>query len=171
MTIVTEADLRDQLRRPTQGAQVAVPVGARLSPAAADFVKHWGLELVENPAQEPAGASRPQDSSSGISWDTASRFPVTPLEEAPRCTCCGTAVEQKSDAMTQLNACHYAMKNHPRIRFRGRMDSLHAYVLMAQVRAAASGLTGLVRDLGTVAAYCREITSAEYNERPVADFV
>ncbi len=168
--IVTEADLRDQLRRPTMGAQVAVPVGARLSPAAADFVKHWGLELVEDPATESAGASRPQDSSSGISWDTESRFPVTPLEEAPRCTCCGMAVEQKSDAITQLNACHYAMKNHPRIRFRGRMDSLHAHVLMAQVRAVASGLTDLVRDLGTVAAYCREITSAEYNERPVADF-
>ena len=113
---------------------MAVPSGARLSPAAADFVKHWGLELVENPVAEASGTTRPKKRETGISWDTESQFPVTPLQEAPRCTCCGSAVEQKSDAMTQLNACHYALKNHPRIRFRGRMDSLHAYVLMAQVK-------------------------------------
>ena len=45
--IVTEADLRDQLRRPVMGAQVTVPTGARLSPSAADFVKQWALVMVD----------------------------------------------------------------------------------------------------------------------------
>lgn len=168
--IVTEADLRDQLRRPTSGARVVVPVGARLSPSAADFVKHWKLQLVED-GGVLAYASPDAKAASGGSaaWDTASAFPVVELGQVPTCTCCGMSVDAKPDALTQLNACHYAVKNHPRIRFRGRIDSLHAYVLLTQVKAVASGSDDLAKDLGTVAAYCREIMSAEYNERPVAD--
>lgn len=164
--IVTEADLRDQLRRPFSGAQVVVPVGARLSPSAADFVKHWKLQLVEGGGEPTATQAAPNGARA---WDSPSTFPVVKNETPPTCTCCGTPVETKPDALTQLNACHYAAKNHPRIRFRGRIDSLHALVMLVQVRAKALGAGDLVEDLGTVAAYLREIMSAEYNERPVAD--
>lgn len=163
--IITEAELRDQLRIPTEGAQVAVPAGARLSPSAADFVKQWSLVTVE--ATAPETETQPA-SSEGAAWDKASVFPVDFTGELPSCTACGMEVTKKASALTQLNAYHYASKTHPRIKLRGRVDSLHAQVLLIQRMAKKSGEEALARDLGTVAAYCRELTSAEYNERPVA---
>lgn len=159
--IVTEAELRDQLRTPTTGAQVVVPAGARLSPSAADFVKQWGLVTVEQVAASPTPAGTAE-------WDKASVFPVDFTGEIPTCTSCGMEVTKKASALTQLNAHHFASKTHPRIKLRGRIDSLHAKVLLVQRMACAAGEEPLARDLGTVGAYCREITSAEYNERPVA---
>lgn len=153
--IVTEAELRDQVRRPVVGARVTIPAGARLSPAAADFVKEWSLVTVED---APAAG-----------WDRASAFPVALSGEVPTCTNCGLQVTHKPDALTQLNAHHYVPKTHPRIKLRGRFDSLHALVLLVQRMAAQRGDQGLARDLGTIAAYCRELTSAEYNERPAAE--
>ncbi len=171
--IVTEADLRDQLRRPSVGAQVTVPAGARLSPSAADFVKQWGLVTVASvPEVAPPVARQPGTAlgveSAGVEWDTAAVFPVNFEGDVPACLVCGTPVTNKASALTQLDARHYAPKTHPRIKLRGRVDSLHSLVLLAQRIARQEGHDDLVRDLGTVAAYCRELTSAEYNERPVA---
>ena len=157
--IVTEAELRDQLRRPVAGAKVTVAAGARLSPAARDFVKQFALVLVEEGGAE--GQTR--------DWDHDAVFPVALSGEAPRCTQCGTGVTRKPSALTQLNASHYAPKTHPRIKLRGRIDSLHARVLWLQRLAYEAGEEALVADLASLAAYCRELISAEYNERPVAD--
>lgn len=165
--IVTEAELRDQLRRPTIGAQVRVPAGARLSPSAADFVKQWQLVVREHEHAAPGVPAEGADESR--QWDTPARFPVSTGAEPARCTQCGTPVADKPDGLTQLNACHLTAKTHPRIRLRGRVDSLHALVLLAQSRARGLEAGWLADDLGTLAAYCRELTSAEYNERPVAD--
>lgn len=166
--IVTEADLRDQLRRPTAGARVTVPAGARLSPSATDFVKQWGLVVSHDGAvTATSGPSSPAPRERD--WDKASTFPVHLAGEVPKCVSCGSPVEHKADALTQLNAAHYALKTHPRIRLRGQVDSLHAQVLLIQRLARQHDLPGLAQDLGTIAAYCRELTSAEYNERPVAD--
>lgn len=162
--IVTEADLRDQLRVPTVGAEVVVPAGARLSPSAADFVKQWCLVTVD----AATGPSPGLDEAGSASWDKASVFPLDFEGQTPTCTSCGMAVTAKASSLTQLNAHHFASKTHPRIKLRGRVDSLHATTLLIQRMALQAGEEALARDLGTVAAYCRELTSAEYNERPVA---
>lgn len=163
---VTESDLREQLRRPAVGARVVVPAGARLSPAAADFVTQWKL------VTEPESAAEPSAAPSGDhDWDKPSEFPVNLVGELPRCTTCGTQVREKVSALTQLNAHHYALKTHPRIQLRGRIDSLHAMVLLVQSKAAAAGYEHTAGLLGTLAAYCRELISAEYNERLVAELV
>ncbi|MCL3859791.1 hypothetical protein [Actinotalea sp. K2] len=159
--IVTESALREQLRQPRAGAQVTVPRGATLSPSAQDLVAHWGLVLVEadpveSPRAGPAGRA---------SWDRPSTFPVRLGTATPTCTTCGGPVDVKPDALTQLDACHLAPKTHPRIRLRGRVDSLQALALLTAARAREAGSAELARHLGTVAAYCRELMSAEYNER------
>lgn len=168
--IITEADLRDQLRRPTLGAQVTIPAGAKFSPSAADFVKQWALVAVEQDAVASGAEQAPHTHDpDSADWDKASVFPVNFAGDLPSCLTCGTPIKKKPSALTQLDASHYAPKTHPRIKLRGRVDSLHALALMAQRIAKQDGRDEMTRLLGTVAAYCRELTSAEYNERPVAD--
>ncbi|GAA1542248.1 hypothetical protein [Nocardioides humi] len=156
--IVTEGALREQLRQPRAGARVTVPAGATLSPSAQDFVAHWRLEVVTS---TPATPERRE-------WDRPGTFPVVREGDVPRCLTCGGAVTEKPDGLTQLDACHFAPKTHPRIRLRGRIDTLQATVLLLAARAAALGDEPLRDHLGTVAAYCRELMSAEYHERPAA---
>ena len=60
MPIITEAELRDRIRRPKRGMKVAVQSGTRFSPAARDFIAQWELEIIEEPmpAIVPATAAQ-----------------------------------------------------------------------------------------------------------------
>lgn len=170
MAIVTEAELREQIRRPARGLRVAVPAGATFSPAAADFVRTWQLQVdyVAGPVrpawQRPAGreaATRP-------AWDRPGSFPVHLEGEPPVCVACGARVAEKPDHMTQLDATHFGPKSSPRIRLRGKFDTINGLALLAGSRARAQGQTDLAGDLGSVAAYARELLAAEYADRPAA---
>jgi ethanolamine utilization cobalamin adenosyltransferase len=163
VSIVTESALRERLPRPRVGARIDLPRGSTLSPAARDFVAQWQLELVES------GVAAPRDLDPGEprpAWDRPSAFPVVTSGDTPRCVTCGGTVTDKPDHLTQLDACHLAPKNLPRIRLRGRIDSLQALCLVVASRAAATTNPQLAHHLGTVAAYCRELLAAEYAERP-----
>lgn len=159
MPIITEAELRDRIRRPKRGMKVAVPPGARFSPSARDFIGQWGLEIVEEQATPPSPPSEtPPAHQSAPAWDKPSSFPVRPVKRP----------DPKPEHMTQLDAEHFAPKNIPRIRFRGKMDSVQGLTQLVAARARAWQLPELARHLDTLAAYCREIVSAEYNDRTVA---
>lgn len=145
---MTEVALREQLRHPTRGAVVSVPAGAVLSPSARDFVYHWRLQVQQAPAIPVAP-----------DWDRSSAFTFDP---AP----CEGAGEGKPDHMTQLHSGHLAPKTHPRIRLRGRLDSLQALALLAGHHARAAGADGTADRLDTIAAYIRELLAAEYQRRP-----
>jgi ethanolamine utilization cobalamin adenosyltransferase len=91
-------------------------------------------------------------------------FSTVPLGKVC-CSSCGQVVINQSSRQTQLNASCFVTKRHPRIRLRGQIDSLHSLVLMAQHRAVVGREEWLAQGLGELAAYCRELVSAEYNER------
>jgi ethanolamine utilization cobalamin adenosyltransferase len=169
VTIVSEAELRTQLGPPRHGAVVEVPPGARLTPAATDLVRAWGLELREvpgasasGPPTPPVGAHRADDAPT---WDVPGRFPVVLEGDVPVCVTCGTEVRRKPSHLTQLDARFFAPKTDTRVRLRGRLDSLQALTLLVAARARADGWVELAGDLDTVAAYCRELLAAEYQLR------
>lgn len=171
MVIMTEVDLRNRIRQPQAGATLTVPPGTRFSPAAQDFIKHWRLEVVfAQAAQHPLSADGAQGETEGDrpAWDRKVEFPVKLEGALPRCTTCGMPVKSKPEHLTQLDAEHFAPKNTPRIRFRGRMDTVHGLVLLVGARARADNRAELAAHLDTLAAYCREIMSAEYHGRDVA---
>jgi ethanolamine utilization cobalamin adenosyltransferase len=186
--IVTESDLREQLGTPRRGAILRVPAGTRLTPAAEDLVRAWDLQLVPqavapqaaapqavSPQEAAPQAAAPQAVSpqagvdgarSGAPWDRPGRFPVVLDGELPTCATCGTAVRDKPSHLTQLDAHHFAPKTDPRIRLRGRLDTLHALTLVVQARSRADGWEETAEQLGTVAAFVRELLAAEYQGRP-----
>jgi len=164
MAIMTEAELRDLIRQPRAGMTVTVPPGTRFSPSAQDFIKHWQLEIVYSagaPLPPPAPAAPP-------AWERPAAFPFQTSGPLPTCAVCGMPVTAKPEHLTQLDAEHFAPKNIPRIRFRGQLDTLHGLVLLVGAQARSAQRPELAGHLETLAAYCRELMSAEYNERPVA---
>jgi ethanolamine utilization cobalamin adenosyltransferase len=179
VTIVSEVELRAQLGPPRHGATVDVPPGARLTPAAADLVRAWSLELREvqgplgdhrapgaRPGSAPARATDDDRSGDGsAAWDVPGRFPVVLEGDVPVCVTCGTEVRRKPSHLTQLDARFFAPKTDARVRLRGRLDTLQAFALLTAARAQADGWTDLADDLATVAAYCRELLAAEYQLR------
>ena len=158
MDVITEAELRE-LWRNGQGTLPSFPAGVRFSASAQDFLKSHGLtpKIDDSPAVDARSA-----------WDKPGTFPVVLSGDLPRCAECGQPVRSKPDHMTQLDAATYAPKTAPRLKFRGRVDSLHAFVMLAAAVARRDRLVAMAAHLDTLAAYCREIMSAEYNARPVA---
>lgn len=165
MPIITEAELRDRVRQPTHGMKLSLQKGTMFSPSAADFIKQWQIEVVY---EEPPAAVESRTAAEPPSWQKPAVFPVKLEGDIPHCVTCGTPLKLKPEHMTQLNATTFAPKDHDRIRLRGKIDSLHALCLLIGGMAKDQNAPWLTSLLETLAAYCREMISAEYNERQVA---
>lgn len=168
MPIVTEAQLRNQIRQPQKGMSVHLPANARLSPSAQDFLKEWNMEVVFEKDADAADDAHRTGPTAKPDWEKPGEFPVVLTGGLPRCTTCNMPVNPKPEHMTQLDSLHFAPKTHPRIRFRGKLDTLHAQFLLLSAQARKEQQPRLAQLLSTLAAYCREISSAEYNRRKVA---
>ena len=158
--LITEAELRE-LWRDGKNALPPFPPGTRFSPAAQDFLKAHRIEIRFEPAPAPLTTHYSPN------WDKPATFPVVLSGPVPMCEVCGQPVHHKPEHMTQLDASHFAPKTHPRIKLRGRLDSLHALMMLTSAEARRYQLPPLAEALDTLAAYCREIQSAEYHARPV----
>jgi ethanolamine utilization cobalamin adenosyltransferase len=164
--VITEAELR-QMWRDGRQPLPAFPSGTRFTPSARDFLKDHGLDVrfaepAAPPDSPPAAAPAPP------AWDKPGAFPVVLTGPVPVCVTCGQPLSHKPDHLTQLDAGHFGPKTAPRIKLRGRLDSLHALALLAAAEARRCNLTALGAHLDTLAAYCRELQSAEYHGRAAA---
>ena len=74
----------------------------------------------------------------------------------------GGFLEEKPEHMTHLNAQLLVHKNHPRIRFRGKLDTLEAELLLCQGTAAH-----LVTPVGEILALARLLIRCDVLEEPV----
>lgn len=104
----------------------------------------------------------PQDRLTDAARDflRAQKIPILPAAEAkPRKyrTLFGAELTEKPEHMTHLDAQTLVPKDHPRIAFRGKIDSLEGVILLAQYRAAEEGFSRLCRELGQVLDYARSI--------------
>ena len=165
-------DRRDPDLPVWSAAHQASPPPARLAPAASEDlearVRAAVLKILGESPSTPSPAPEPSSSPPPASWETPATFPVQRSGSPPVCVTCGQPIRQKPEHLTQLDATHFAPKNTPRIRFRGKLDSVQGLIQLVAARARAWRLPDLAQHLDTLAAYCREILSAEYNERPVA---
>ncbi len=164
-------DRRDPDLPPWSAAHQAFPSPSRPAPGVSEDlearVRAAVLKILgESAPSAPSPAPEPPPSQAP--WDTPATFPVQRSGSTPVCVTCGQPIQQKPEHLTQLDATHFAPKNIPRIRFRGKLDSVQGLIQLIAARARAWRLPDLAQHLDTLAAYCREILSAEYNDRPVA---
>jgi len=99
-------------------------------------------------------------------WLTAERIPILPGESAKPeeyHLLNGGVLAEKPEHMTHLNAEFLVSKTHPRIAFRGSVDSLEAAILLAAEAAEGEIRTQLEEAL----AYTRYLLGQEVLEQPI----
>ena len=151
--ILTEADLRAQLLS-ADTTEYVISQNTFVTPAAKDFLRERGIAIVIS-QESPDSKS----------------MPVTMIEKRGNATyldaVSGQGYAKKPEEMTHLRANLLVPKTHPRIYFRGRIDSLEANVLELQVSAVEKGYLSLCEDLAEVLVYIKLILSAEVKDTPM----
>ena len=73
-------------------------------------------------------------------------------------------VEEKPEHMTHLNAQLLVPKTHPRIRFRGKLDTLEAELILCQLESQ-----DIAQDVGDVLSLARQIIQCDVLEAPLPE--
>ena len=146
MKAITEDFLRVELRN-TQPEVYYIPEGKILTPAAREYLQQRKSKVA---AGGHAGGSRPRGRPGRPAGP--SRRDVRPEPPKPKYVDyeTGAYYMEKPEHMTQLFGNVLVAKDHPRIHFRGKLDSLQALVVLDQVQIAEGGCQKLVDDLGNI---------------------
>lgn len=149
MRAITEDALRTELRN-TQPEVYYIPEGKILTPAAREYLQQRKIKIAKEGEQPKVSPAAPAAPAAQMSTAAAPR-----PKYVDHVT--GAFYMEKPEHMTQLCGNILVPKNHPRILFRGKLDSLQAQVVMAQVLIMEGGMTKLVEDLDDILRVQREI--------------
>ena len=98
-------------------------------------------------------------------WLSCQRIPILPAEQAKKEShrlLTGGFITEKPEHMTHLNGDVLVPKTHPRIRFRGKLDTLEAELLLCMAAEPERNT-----DLGEILALSREIMRCDVLEEPL----
>ena len=155
MRAITEDMLRLELRN-TQPEVYRIPEGKLLTPAAREYLQQRKIKILRG----DAAAETPR----------VVATPVPPVQETPAAKPryvdfeTGAYYTEKPEHMTQLSGNKLVAKDHPRILFRGKLDSLQAQVVSSQAMIAGHGAKRLVADLDDILQSLRELMRADVLE-------
>ena len=150
---ITEDFLRLELRN-AQPETYYVPEGKILTPAAREYLQQRKIKIAkgEPPEATPAEPAAPAAPAPAAA-PAAAAAPTAKYRDHET----GAFYMEKPEHMTQLFGNELVTKNHPRILFRGKLDSLQATVVLDQALIAADGNQKLVDDLGSILDNLREM--------------
>jgi ethanolamine utilization cobalamin adenosyltransferase len=134
--LYTETSARDNVRNREGKRVFYLGSGDTLTPGARDWLRQEKIEIL------PASQARPL------------RYRLI----------FGGYAEEKPEHMTHLNAEVLVPKTHPRILFRGAMDSLESSLILAQITAGK-----YAGEIGEVLALARRLIRSDVLEEPVGE--
>lgn len=132
--LYTEENVRDNIRNREGKRVFYLGRGDQLTSSARDYLSRERIEIL------PADRAKPE------------RYQLLG----------GGYLEEKPEHMTHLNAQVLVMKNHPRIVFRGKLDTLEAELILCQLK-----LPELEGRLGEILSLAREIMACDVLEKPL----
>ena len=148
---ITEDFLRLELRN-AQPETYYVPEGKILTPAAREYLQQRKIKIAKGEPPEAAPAE-PAAPAAPVPAAAPAAAPTAKYRDHET----GAFYMEKPEHMTQLFGNELVTKNHPRILFRGKLDSLQAMVVLDQALIAAGGNQKLVDDLGSILDNLREM--------------
>lgn len=132
--LYNQENVRDNLRNRDGKRVFYLAKGDQLTSSARDFLSRERIEIL------PAELAKPQ------SYRLLN----------------GACLEEKPEHMTHLDAQILVPKNHPRILFRGKMDTLEAELILCQLAAAH-----LITPVGEILALARRLIRCDVLNEPV----
>lgn len=95
---------------------------------------------------------------------------VTKEREYKYTTVFGAKLDEKPEHMTHLNGNILVFKDHKRIIFRGKIDSLESRIMETQILCNKNQMKKLVEDLQEILDFVRNIIRCEVLEEKLIDF-
>lgn len=152
MRVITEAELREQYKQ-AEFTSFRLPAGTRLTPAAQQFLSERRIAVLTESGDKPAPSGKIPGRKNSVRSSAAD-------------TGAGSSV--KPEHMTHIRGTRLVPKNHPIIKFRGRLDTLEALLISDIIESEGQGHRQLARDLGDLLEYARGIMAAEVKGEPLA---
>lgn len=140
MRIITETELRDEYKQ-AEFTSYRLPANARFTPSAQQFLSERRIEVLSDTQRE--------------------------IKDGFFVLSTGEKLSEKPEHMTHLYGKALVPKNHPRIRFRGKLDYLEAQLIDVVLTAELLGYHELAKDLSELLEYTMQIMSAEVKKEPL----
>ena len=161
MTIISEDTVR-QLHFKQGLSEIHADAKAYITKEAREYIRDKKLKLVfvEEPPKNTEAASFTQNPESAS-------FPQVQAGSCGYVGEDGRCYDEKPEHMTHLYGNVLVPNTHSRILFRGRLDSLEAFIIELQVKAYVRGLSRLTEELGELLAYARQLLACEVTGKPL----
>lgn len=157
MKAITEAVLRDELRN-SKPETYYIPEGKILTPAAREYLQQCKIKISKDPKPESSAVSTKSSISEMGKAEIKPEF--TDFES-------GAFYTEKPEYMTHLYGNVLVPKNHPRILFRGKLDSIQALMVLTQCEIKdAGGSPKLAEYLQGILDILREIMRCDVLDEP-----
>lgn len=164
MKVLTEADLRQELKKMGPVTSYKVQPDTILTPAARSFLNEKRINIVfqDKKEQKHEVLHDNNDSEKNTLRDG-------PNNESGKflLLSSGMKTDKKPEAFTHLTGNKLVPKTHPRIKLRGKVDSLEAYIIMAQTAAQRLKMKKLVEDLNEILIIVQKLMRAEVLSEPI----
>lgn len=162
MKVLTEAELRAKQIDGKTSKEFVVADDVFVTELAKEYLRDRGIRIV-TPAQAAASSSK------GDTVEYA-RMTRTPIRKNGGSTYIslktGEGFSEKPEDMTHLRGNLLVPKTHPRIEFRGKLDSLQAEILLI---AAECGEEKLCEDLDSVLNTVQQVLGAEVRDEKLPE--
>lgn len=159
VSVLTENDVRQMLAsgQLKEKSEIVVARNRIITPSARTYLLEKGIEIKieDNPIRELNN----MDIEQGIE-NIKEEFD----------TLFGAKLTEKPEHMTHLRGNLLVFKDHPRIAFRGAIDSLEAEIIMTQIVAEKKQLSQMIKDLEEIIKFIRNLLRCEVSGEPVGEF-
>ncbi|WP_300671312.1 hypothetical protein [Desulfoluna sp.] len=159
MKVISESYLRDLFRKDVPET-FRLEEGQILTPSASQLLGEKGVKVVRG-AQEPCSSQPETAPKKSEAEKVAGPKYVSAID--------GGFYETKPEHMTQLTGNRLVPKDHPRIVFRGRLDTCQGEILLLQAKAHEAGKKALVTDLSEILEWTRDIMRRDVLDTPVPE--
>jgi ethanolamine utilization cobalamin adenosyltransferase len=162
MRPLTEQEIRLMVRRDEGIRSLTVEKGTLVTLAAQEYLRMKDISLVYSGLSSED--FRNQGGFGEAPQAREEHLPVTFY--GPE----GESFDAKPEAMTHLLGNNLVYKDHPRIIWRGKLDSLTAMIMEAQVLGWEKDNREYVNDLQEILKFLRRLLPCEYKDIPVEEF-
>lgn len=146
---ITEAQLRERFSL-GYGTEIRLDAGSRLTPSAEGLLADRKISIKyqdeEGRVFLKKSEASPADTSSSIRDGNADLKKVNPLTgqdgwSLGSCTLCHQLLQAKPETLTHIDLHNLVSKNDPRLRFRGKLDSVIALTVLIQTQMQEEGFS------------------------------